>query len=156
MFCVLLGDNVAIESNNTKLGELKAGDFFGELGVLFKPGTFKDESGRPLPGHRRLRSAYATKNNVTVGILCYEDLQKVKALRPQIAMAVDMYCEATSSSMDQPGISDSDSEPISEPLSLQDSKEIEAVVQAKVEARLGDMEDRMMIRIEKLLKASSK
>jgi hypothetical protein len=30
----LTGDNVAIESDDKKLGELSSGDFFGELGVL--------------------------------------------------------------------------------------------------------------------------
>ena len=84
-----------IEAEGKQLGELNAGDFFGELGVLVRPGSCKDDkTGLALNGHRRLRSAYASKMDVTLGILSYDDLERLMIERPQIARLVLPYYDA--------------------------------------------------------------
>ena len=59
-FILISGNGVLVEAEGKQLGELHAGDFCGELAVLFRPGSFKDEqSGQPLKGHRYSHSRRA-------------------------------------------------------------------------------------------------
>ena len=100
MYIIVAGDRVVIEVDEKEIGEVGTGDFFGELGALFKPGTFKDPvSGRPLNGHKRLRSAFASKAEVTLGILSYDDFVELRKQRPQLTDEMAPYIDATAEAL---------------------------------------------------------
>eukprot|EP01047_Picozoa_sp_COSAG01_P023334 COSAG01_NODE_1409_length_10417_cov_4.920043_8_plen_141_part_00 len=57
-------EQVRIERNEKHLGKLRAGDYFGEMGLLLEA-----RPGYPLP---RLRSAYALTPNTLLALLTFE------------------------------------------------------------------------------------
>ena len=63
----------------------------GELAVLFKPGS--------THGQVRRRSAYASKDDVTLGVLTYENLINLRRERSQISDLVVPYANTIRSEM---------------------------------------------------------